>query len=112
MENWIAIITALGGLGAVALCLREIVAMVKLLRSGVAARESRRRNDIIAQRDAAIAERDAANQRAADADRTADAEREKRIAWREHAGALTWQLRINGVQPHELPDGIEDTHIT
>ncbi|MBP2419989.1 hypothetical protein [Microbacterium imperiale] len=112
MENWIGIITALGGLGAIALFFREIVAIVKLLRNGVAARESRRKNDIIAQRDAAIAERDAANQRAAAAEARTDRERENRRLVEGLAARLERKLILAGGTPDPWPDIDETTEIT
>ncbi len=111
-NNWIGIITALGGLGAIALFAREIVAIVKLLRNGVAARESRRRNDIIAQRDAAIAERDTANRRAAAAEARTDPERENRRRLGTYAAQLERALILAGGAPAPWPDIDETTEIT
>lgn len=112
MESWIPIITGLGGLGAIALFFREIVAIAKLLRNGVAARESKRRNDIIAQRDAAIAERDAANKRAAEAEKRTDRERANRRVLETHAAHLEVALIRAGGAPNAWPDIDETTEIT
>ncbi|MEV8269161.1 hypothetical protein AB0P19_02365 [Microbacterium oleivorans] len=101
--NFVAILVACLGTGGLGLFAREIADIVSKVRRGVSTRETNRRNDIIGQRDAALA-------RAADQEKRADHEREKRIAWQEHAGRLTFQLRVNGVHPDPLPDGVEDTY--
>lgn len=104
MEN-VSLVTILvavlgaGGLGAFA---REIADIVSKVRRGVSTRESNRKNDIISQRDAAL-------QRANDEQKRADDERRRRIAWQEYAGILAFRLRISGVNPDPLPDGLEDT---
>lgn len=104
MEN-VSLVTILvavlgaGGLGAFA---REIADIVSKVRRGVSTRESNRKNDIISQRDAALA-RSAAEQK------RADEERERRIAWQEYAGILAFRLRMSGINPDPLPEGIEDT---
>lgn len=107
--NWIGLITALGGLGAAALFTRELVNIVSLLRKGVAAKENRRRSDIIAQRDAALAERDAAIRRAAEAQARVDQELENRRILQAFAARLERQLIIAGTDPHPWPDIDETT---
>lgn len=81
-----------GGLGAFA---REIADIISKVRRGVSTREADRKNDIIAERDAAV--------------KAAEDERRRRIAWQEYSGALRWQLRENGHDPNPLPDDVEDT---
>ncbi|SDG21284.1 hypothetical protein [Microbacterium sp. 77mftsu3.1] len=81
-----------GGLGAFA---REIVDIISKVKRGVSTKETNRKNDIIAQRDSAV--------------RAAEAERDRRIAFQEYSGVLRYQLRVNGVVPDPLPDGLEDT---
>lgn len=88
-----------GGLGAFA---REIADIASKVRRGVSTRESNRKNDIISQRDAAILRADSERDRA-------DEERRRRIAWQEYAGILAFRLRMSGVSPDTLPDGLEDT---
>jgi hypothetical protein len=105
VDSWIPIITGLGGLGAIALFFREIVAIVKMLRNGVAARESTRKSDIIAQRDDAVA-------RAAASEARTDRERENRRLIEAHAARLQRQLILGGGEPPEWPDIDETTDIT
>lgn len=88
-----------GGLGAFA---REIADIVTKVRRGVSTRESDRKNDIIAQRDAAREDARTARERE-------ERERQGRIALQEHVGTLRWRLRENGVDPGPLPDDLEDT---
>ena len=109
MESWIGPITALGGLGAIALFARELVNIFGLLRKGVAARESKRRHDIVAQRDKAIAERDAAYRRAAAAEARVDRERENRRLLSEYAARLLRQLLIAGVEAFAPWPDIDET---
>jgi hypothetical protein len=110
--NWVALITALGGFGAAALFVREIVNIITLMRKGVAAKESRRSNDIIAQRDAAIAERDAANARATEAEKRTDRERENRRRLEWYAARLHRDLVMVGASPDPWPEIDETTEIT
>ncbi len=88
-----------GGLGAFA---REIADIVSKVRRGISTRESNRKNDIIAQRDAAVERANAEQARA-------DHERAVRIAWQGHAGTLAYRLRSSGIAPDSLPDDLEDT---
>lgn len=100
--NVVAVIVAVLGAGGLGAFARELADIASKVRRGVSTREVNRKNDIIAQRDAAIA-REATEQA------RADAERQRRIAWQEHAGLLAFRLRTNGVAPDALPDGLEDT---
>jgi hypothetical protein len=93
--NVVAILVAVLGAGGAGAFAREVVDIVSKVRRGVSTRESNRKNDIIAQRDAAV--------------RAAEEERRQRIAWQEYSGALRYQLRENGHNPNPLPDDVEDT---
>lgn len=95
--NWVALIVAILGAGGIGAALREIAGIITLARKGVSGREQQRRNDIVAQRDAAIAE-------AAEADRRADAERQLRIHWHEYAAQLRMRLIFAGQEPGDWPE--------
>ncbi|QJU54319.1 hypothetical protein SCB71_14330 [Herbiconiux sp. KACC 21604] len=49
--NLVALIVAVVGAGGFGVFAREIVSVVTLVRNGVSAKESRRKNDLVAQRD-------------------------------------------------------------
>lgn len=100
--NIVAILVACLGAGGLGAFAREIADIASKVRRGVSTRESNRKNDIIGQRDAALAREQAEQKRA-------DDERRRRIAWQEYAGLLAFRLRIAGIAPDELPDGLEDT---
>jgi hypothetical protein len=100
--NLVAILVACLGAGGLGAFAREIADIASKVRRGVSTRESNRKNDIIAQRDAAIARSEAEQARA-------DEERRRRIAWQEYSGLLVYRLRMAGIAPDPLPDGIEDT---
>lgn len=100
--NLVTVLVACIGTGGLGLFFREIADIVSKVRRGVSTRESKRKNDIIAQRDTAIARAEALQQRA-------DDERRLRIAWQEYAGILVYRLRTSGVAPDALPDDLEDT---
>jgi len=101
-------VTALGGGAGIALLLRELLSVVAALRNGVSAREGKRKADIVQQRDEALERAAAAEAQTRAADRRADTEREKRIAWQEDAAAHRRQLLENGLSPGSPPD-IETT---
>ncbi len=100
--NLVAILVACLGAGGLGAFAREIADIASKVRRGVSTRESNRKNDIIAQRDSAIARFEAEQKRA-------DEERRRRIAWQEYAGILAYRLRVAGIAPDTLPDGLEDT---
>jgi hypothetical protein len=63
--NLVALVVAFLGAGGIGVFFREIVSIITLIRNGVSAKESKRKNDLVAQRDRefaraehAIAERD------------------------------------------------------
>lgn len=101
-QDLVPIIVALLGAGGLGAFAREIADIISKVKRGVSTRESNRKNDIIAQRDAAVKQAD-------DERRAAETERSKRIALQEYAGTLRWRLRENGVAPDPLPDELEDT---
>lgn len=100
--NLVTIIVAVLGAGGIGAFAREIADIVSKVRRGVSTRETNRKNDIIGQRDAALKRADEERDRA-------DDERRRRIAWQEYAGILAFRLRMAGISPDALPDGIEDT---
>lgn len=100
--NIVAILVACLGAGGLGAFARELADIASKVRRGVSTRETNRKNDIIGQRDEAIL-------RAAAEQKRADAERVRRIAWQEHAGILAYRLRMAGISPDALPDGLEDT---
>jgi hypothetical protein len=63
--NLVALVVAFLGAGGIGVFFREIVSIITLIKNGVSAKESKRKNDLVAQRDRefaraedAIAERD------------------------------------------------------
>lgn len=72
--------------------------VITLARKGVSGREDKRRDDIIAQRDFALAERDAAKRDARDAEDREDAERARRIRWQNYAGGLEYLAHYAGIR--------------
>jgi Sec-independent protein translocase protein TatA len=110
--NLVAILVAVLGAGGLGAFAREIADVVTKLRNGVSARESKRKNDIITQRDAAVAERNAANKRADAAEGRTDRERENRRRMEVHAARLQRHLILVGEVPDEWPEIDETTEIT
>jgi hypothetical protein len=49
--NIVALVVALLGVGGIGVFFREIVGIITLIRNGVSAKESKRKNDLVAQRD-------------------------------------------------------------
>ena len=96
--NWIAIIVAVLGAGGIGAALRELAGVITLARKGVSGREDKRRDDIVAQRDFALAERDAAKQDARDAEDREDAERARRIRWQNYAGQVEYLAHYAGIR--------------
>lgn len=100
--NIVAILVACLGAGGLGAFAREIADIASKVRRGVSTRESNRKNDIIGQRDAAIASAEAERKRA-------DDERQLRIGWQNYAAQQAYKLRLAGGAPDPLPDGLEDT---
>lgn len=107
--NWIGLIAALGGGAGIALMFERVFNVVGLIKKGVSARESKRKVDIVAARDAAIARADAAEERARVSDLRADAEWSYRRRAMTYAARLSWQLEKSGIEPHPWPSELEDT---
>ncbi|MBW9093095.1 hypothetical protein JNB62_05320 [Microbacterium jejuense] len=111
MENPIAIIVTVVtsvGFGA---AVKAIVDGILMARKGISGREDRRKSDIIAQRDHALALQLAAEEgeRAADARADAaeaarDRERDKRRIAQESLMEARFQLRERGIDPGPWPD--------
>lgn len=99
--NWIPVLVAAIGAGGLSAFAREIVDVVTKVRNGVSARESKRKNDIIAQRDRAVVRAEAAEART-------DREREARRLVEAHAARLEIALIRAGGDPPAWPD-IDDT---
>lgn len=93
--NLVAVIVAVLGAGGLGAFVRELADIISKVRRGVSTKETNRKNDIIAMRDAAV--------------KAAEEERSRRIAIQEYAGTLRWQLRENGITPTALPDDFDDT---
>jgi len=100
--NIVAVLVACLGAGGLGAFVRELADIASKVRRGVSTRESNRKNDIIGQRDEALA-------RAVREQKRADAERDRRIGWQNYAADLAYKLRLAGVAPDPLPDGLEDT---
>ena len=106
--NWVAMLVGLLGAGGIGAAIREIASVFSLARKGVSGREDKRRIDIITQRDHALALQAEAEAGERAADERADRERDRRIAWQNHAAHLHWMLRTNGIDPGDTPS-LEDT---
>jgi hypothetical protein len=89
-------IAALGGLTGLALLVKELVSAMAAVRSGVSAREGKRKSDIVQQRDEAIARAERETERA-------DNELAKRRGADEYAARLRLQLVKNGIDPGDAP---------
>lgn len=95
--NWIAVLVALLGAGGLGAAVREVLGAISLARKGISGREQQRRDDIVAQRDRAIADAEAADARA-------DRERELRIIWRERAALFRLEVIRAGQTPSDWPE--------
>jgi len=105
--NWedvspVAVIVALLGTGGAGLFAREIADIASKVRAGISTKESKRKADIVAERNAALAE-------AAQHKKDAEQQRVLRIGWQEYAGKLLFLLSRNGITATPLPDELEDT---
>jgi hypothetical protein len=86
------VIVAVLGAGGAGAFLREIVSGVLKVVGGVSARESKRKVDIVQQRDEALA-------RASAADMRADGEADKRRLVQENEARLRRLCIVNGIDP-------------
>ena len=94
-------IVAAVGSGGLGLFLREIFDIITKLRNGVSARESKRKTDLVAQRDAA-------DRRAFAAEQRAERETEKRREIAEYAARLRLRLINTGADVAPWPE-FDDT---
>lgn len=100
--NFVALVVAVIGAGGIGAAIREIVSVVTLARAGVSGKEQKRKEDIVAQRDRALAEAEASDARA-------DAEAARRRRLQEHLARERRRLIENGVEPGPWPDVDETT---
>lgn len=101
--NWVAIVVALLGAGGIGAAIRELVGVVTLARNGVSGREDKRRVDIIAQRDHALALQAEAEAGERAADTRANEQSELRLRWQEEAARLRRQVIELGGDPGPWP---------
>lgn len=106
--NWVAILVAVLGAGGIGAAVREIVGVITLARKGVSGKEDKRREDIIAQRDYALAQMKEAHLEADAHEARADREAAARRRWQEECAKLRRLAIENGRDPGPWPD-IDDT---
>lgn len=97
--NWVALTVAILGSAGVGGIITSTINGIVMARKGIAGREDQRRNDIVQQRDSALARAIAAERAADVADARADGERVTRIKWQETAARLRLQLITAGIEP-------------
>lgn len=102
--NWVAIVVGLLGAGGIGAAVREIVGVVTLARSGVSGREDKRRTDIIAQRDHALALQAEAEAGERAADTRANEQFGLRLRWQEEAARLRREVIALGGDPGPWPN--------
>jgi hypothetical protein len=101
--NVVALVVAVIGAGGLGAFFREIVAGVTKVVGGMSARESKRKVDLVQQRDVAI-------EREARAWKLVDAEAAKRRAVQEYAARLRVQLILGGIEPE--PEPVQEKTLT
>ncbi|PWC05419.1 hypothetical protein [Agromyces badenianii] len=106
--NVIALIVALVGTAGIGATFRDVVSVIAKVREGVSAKESTRKADLVAQREAALDREQRAITLADQADLRADAEAARRRRTQEYASRLRRQLLESGITPAEWPV-LEDT---
>lgn len=102
-NDWVPIVAAVIGGGGVGALFREIVAGISKLAGGMSARESKRKVDIVQQRDAAIAREERARRSEDQAWRQVDREAMKRRAVLDYAARLRRRLIELGETPEPEP---------
>lgn len=107
--NWIATLGGVLFAGGIGATIREIVGVVTLARKGVSGKEQKRRDDIVAQRDYALAQMKAAQDEADQHEARADAEARVRRRWQEEAAKLRRLAIEEGRDPGPWPDIDETT---
>jgi hypothetical protein len=103
--NLVAFVVAVLGAGGIGAAVREIVAVITLARAGVSGKEQKRKEDLVAQRDRAVAEAEASDARA-------DAEAARRRRFQETLSRERRRLIEHGVEPGPWPDIDETTEPT
>jgi len=98
----VAFVVAVLGAGGIGAAIREVVSVITLARAGVSGKEQKRKEDIVAQRDRAVADADAADARA-------DAEAARRRLLQEALSRERRRLIEHGVEPGPWPDIDETT---
>ena len=106
--NWVALLVAFLGAGGIGAAVREIVGVVSLARKGVSGKEDKRRDDILAQRDYALAQMKEAQAEADAHEARADREAAARRRWQEECAKLRRLAIEHGRDPGPWPD-IDDT---
>lgn len=106
--NWIATLVGVLFAGGIGATIREIVGVVTLARKGVSGKEQKRRDDIVAQRDYAVAQMKEAQAEADAHEARADAEAAARRQWQEHVARLRRKSIERGDDPGPWPD-IDDS---
>lgn len=101
--NWVAIIVAVLGAGGIGAAVREIASVISLAKKGVSGKEDKRRIDIIAQRDHALAMQSEAEAGERAADSRADLEAAMRRFWEEHHARLRIIIISLGADPGPWP---------
>lgn len=100
--NWVAIVIAVIGAGGIGAAIREVVSVVTLARQGVSGKEDKRRTDIVAMRDWALAERDKAL-KAQDTAEINEAKSAARSRVLEESLSAHRRIIIERVGPEHLP---------
>lgn len=108
--NWIPMLVAIVGSGGLGAAGRELFTMIKLSREGVSGREDKRRNDILNERDYALAQLEIERRRNLLLHQRSDIERENRRRVMEAYINLRMWHALNNPQATlpEFPD-FEDT---
>ncbi|WP_104317348.1 hypothetical protein [Rathayibacter sp. AY1E1] len=86
--NIVALIVAVLGAGGIGVFFRELVSIITLIKTGVSAKESKRKNDLVAQRDREY--------------QRAEAEARNRRRMEEHATVMRRELILRGVEPDDI----------
>ena len=107
--NWIATLVGVLFAGGIGATIREIVGVVTLARKGVSGKEQKRRDDIVAQRDYALAQMRTAQAEADAHERRADREASARRLWQEEVAKLRRLAIEHGRDPGPWPDIDETT---
>ena len=108
--NWIPMLVAIVGSGGLGAAGRELFTMIKLSREGVSGREDKRRNDILNERDYALAQLEIERRRNLLLHQRSDIEREnRRRAMEAYINLRMWHALNSPQAPlPEFPD-FEDT---